>query len=126
MERIKETVDNRTFKEKMDDLGWRFSLWKEKQKKKATEFYHRHYFEIWILTPIVVPAIIGTTAKVISKTAKTKELHELKDLMVYDRSHGHYYALKREPSNKEWAEFDRRKDDGEPIRDILDDMRLLK
>ncbi len=126
MEKIKETIDNRTFKEKIDNLGWKFSLWRDKQKRKVSEFYHKHYIEIWILAPIVVPGIIGATAKIISSATKTKELHELKDLMIYDRSHGHYYTLKREPSNKEWAEIDRRKDDGESIRIILEDMRLLK
>ena len=54
---------------------------------------------------------------------KDEELH---DLYCYDRSLGHYWRLKRELSNKEWLEIDKRKKEGERLADILADMRVLK
>ena len=54
-----------------------------------------------------------------------KEANQLK-LRCYDPSKGHYYYLKRELSNKEWLMIDKRRDAGEKLPDILDDMRVLK
>ncbi len=56
---------------------------------------------------------------------ETKEANQVK-LRCYDPSKGHYYYLKRELSNKEWLMIDKRRDAGEKLPDILEDMRVLK
>lgn len=48
-----------------------------------------------------------------------------KHLYCYDRSLGHYWKLRRELTNEEWLEIDKRKKNGERLSDILDDMRVL-
>lgn len=60
-----------------------------------------------------------------------KDYRDYKDakllkLRCYDPSKGHYYYLKRELSNKEWLMIDKRRDAGEKLPDILEDMRVLK
>lgn len=70
------------------------------------------------------------TAQYIGKAAikdyrNNKEANLLK-LRCYDPSKGHYYYLKRELSNKEWLMIDKRRDAGEKLPDILEDMRVLK
>lgn len=60
------------------------------------------------------------------KYHQNRQVYELKNNYIYDRSHGHYWSLRREPNVREFMEIDRRKDEGEKLRDILDDMRLLK
>ena len=50
----------------------------------------------------------------------------VKNLYCYDRSLGHYWALRRELSNREWLEIDRRKKDGERLSDILKELNVLK
>lgn len=44
----------------------------------------------------------------------------------YDPSKGHYYYLKRDLTNKEWLMIDKRRDAGEKLPDILEEMRVLK
>jgi len=50
----------------------------------------------------------------------------LKDLYCYDRSLGHYWKLRRELTNSEWVEIDQRKQNGERLADILDELKALK
>lgn len=54
-----------------------------------------------------------------------KEIKLLKT-RVYDPSKGHYYYLKRELTNKEWLMIDKRREAGEKLPDILDEMKVLK
>lgn len=79
-------------------------------------------------------AIIASTAYAVAQYAgkaaikeyrSNKEANQLK-LRCYDPSKGHYYYLKRELSNKEWLMIDKRRDAGEKLPDILEDMRVLK
>ena len=62
---------------------------------------------------------------VIKDYRNNREATQLK-LRCYDPSKGHYYYLKRELSNKEWLMIDKRRDAGEKLPDILEDMRVLK
>ena len=50
----------------------------------------------------------------------------LKDLYCYDRSLGHYWKLRRELTNSEWVKIDQRKQNGERLADILDELKALK
>jgi hypothetical protein len=55
-----------------------------------------------------------------------KKQEDLKNLYCYDRSLGHYWKLKRELTNSEWVEIDKRKKNGEHLADILDELKVLK
>ena len=68
---------------------------------------------------------IAAGAKMLSKHAALAKEQNLKDLYCYDRSLGHYWKLRRELTNEEWLEIDKRKKNGERLSDILDDMRVL-
>lgn len=57
---------------------------------------------------------------------KLNKEKDLKDLYCYDRSLGHYWKLRRELTNTEWVEIDKRKNNGERLSDILSEMKVLK
>lgn len=80
---------------------------------------------ILTLTPVVIGGVT-TVSKVVSKRVNLHKEEMLKDLYCYDRSLGHYWRLRRELSNKEWLEIDRRKANGERLADILAEMKVLK
>ena len=88
---------------------------------KVQGWYYDHRQEILVLAPVVLAAI-----KFGGKQVKLSKEKHLKEDYCYDRSLGHYWALRRTPSNQEWLEIDRRKRNGERMADILSDMRLLK
>ena len=78
---------------------------------------------------VLAPVIIGGTATIVKVVGKRMNLHkteELKNLYCYDRSLGHYWALRRELSNAEWLEIDKRKKCGERLSDILAELKVLK
>ena len=62
---------------------------------------------------------------VIKDIRSNREAAQLK-MRCYDPSKGHYYYLKRELTNKEWLMIDKRRDAGEKLPDILEEMRVLK
>ena len=77
----------------------------------------------------MVPVLVSGTielVKIVAKSKNTGEEKRLKENYIYDRSAGHYYELKRQPTASEWMSIDHRKSDGEMLGDILDDMRILK
>lgn len=78
---------------------------------------------------VAVPGLIGAgtaIVKVVGKRFNLAKEQKLKENYCYDRSLGHYWALKRELSNKEWVEVDKRKQNGERLADILDSLKVLK
>lgn len=111
-------------------------LKRAEKKARFRENFYRKYndFKYWcinnkeeimIFGPIVI-GCIATCVKVAGKHANLRKEEDLKDLYCYDRSLGHYWRLKRELSNQEWIEIDRRKKDGERLSDILDQLKVLK
>ena len=81
----------------------------------------------WVVTVAPVAfAGITTVCKVVVRRANLRKQEQLKDLYCYDRSLGHYWRLKRELSNKEWLEIDKRKKNGERLADILAELKVLK
>lgn len=110
----------------------RFEMKKRELKEKFNSKVHKGYEwflrnkdTIVALTPIVVGGVT-TVCKVVGKRINLRKEEQLQDLYCYDRSLGHYWKLKRELSNKEWLEIDKRKKNGERLADILADMRVLK
>ena len=77
-------------------------------------------------TASVVITVTPFLVRAISKRANLVKEQNLKDLYIYDRSHGHYWELRRKLSTRELLEIDKRKDKGESLVDILESMRVLK
>lgn len=75
--------------------------------------------------PVLAGAIAGTT-KAVNKYVTIRKMEQVKNLYCYDRSLGHYWKLRREPTNTEWLEIDKRKANGERLSDILESMKVLK
>lgn len=78
---------------------------------------------------LVAPAVIGGMAKFgrfACKHINLRKQENIKNLYCYDRSLGHYWRLRRELSNREWTEIDKRKHNGERLADILNEMKVLK
>lgn len=77
------------------------------------------------LTPVIIGGLT-TVTKVVGKHVNLHKQETVKNLYCYDRSLRHYWSLRRELTNKEWLEIDRRKKNGERLADILAEMRVLK
>ena len=65
-------------------------------------------------------------AKISTKRYTVNEEKALKERYIYDRSTGHYYEMKRKPKSSEWLQIEQRKQNGETLGWILNDMKLLK
>ena len=85
----------------------------------------RNQKAVMVLTPVVIGGLT-TIVKVVGKRSNLRKEEAVKNLYCYDRSLGHYWALRRELSNKEWLEIDQRKKNGERLSDILAALKVLK
>lgn len=92
--------------------------------RKTKDWVVEHKDLVITLTPVIIGGI-ATVVKVVGKRSNLRKEEELKELYCYDRSLGHYWKLRRELSNQEWLEIDRRKKNGERLSDILSDMNVL-
>lgn len=78
---------------------------------------------------VAIPGVIGASTamiKAVGKHENIKKEQEVKDLYCYDRSLGHYWELRRELTNSEWAQIDKRKANGERMANILEELKVLK
>lgn len=106
----------------------KLEYWKRRADAKFQEckdWMRRNKEAVIILAPILIGGVT-TIVKVVGKRANLNKEEAVKNLYCYDRSLGHYWALRRELSNKEWLEIDARKRAGERLSDILDELRVLK
>lgn len=92
---------------------------------KTGAWIYRNKEMVIFFTPIVVGGM-GNLVRVVSKNINLSKEKAVKDLYCYDRSLGHYWALRRELSNSEWVEIDKRKANGERLADILSELKVLK
>lgn len=109
---------------------------KETKRRQRKEWIHSKVDNAgrWIndnkeMILILGPAALGaltTGIKVVSKHSQQHKEKDLKDLYCYDRSLGHYWKLRRELTNSEWVEIDKRKNNGERLGDILEELKVLK
>ena len=112
---------------------------KESRKRKRQEFVENLKWKlnravIWAddnkeILIVVVPCIAGAAkliAKTVNKSVNLRKEEQLKELYCYDRSLGHYWKLRRELTNDEWIEIDKRKKQGERLADILSELKVLK
>lgn len=100
---------------------------KEKVKEKAQKVKNwgaEHKDVLVVFVPLLISS--GVELIKISKRDKTiKEDRRLKENYIYDRSAGHYYELKRKPTNREWIMIDEGKRN-ENLGIVLSEMNLLK
>ena len=120
----------------MDNIFTMDDFRKEQKKREFKEkiiskinsgkqFIVRNKETIITLTPVVITGIT-TVSKVVNKRINLRKEENLKELYCYDRSLGHYWKLRRELTNDEWLEIDKRKKNGERLSDILDELKVLK
>lgn len=107
------------------DRKERFRNTLSRNAQRIGAWINRNKEMIILFTPVIVGA--GTTLfRVVSKNVNLRKEKAVKDLYCYDRSLGHYWALRRELKNSEWVEIDKRKANGERLADILSEMKVLK
>lgn len=82
--------------------------------------------EVVIAAVSVAIGAVGTGIKVMGKRHNLHMEERNKDLRCYDTSLGHYWELKRKLGNKDWTKINRRREKGESLGEILDDMGVLK
>lgn len=115
-----ETIDNRTFKEKVEDAKGR-----AKQKlEEAKKWVVTHTAEITVFATIAIP-IAGGIIKEVGKANRDREERIHRERDIYDPRKGRTYRLKRTPKPWEWDEIDFRYDNGENYSSILHDMKLI-
>lgn len=101
---------------------------KRSVKEKATKAYRwcgEHKGFVILAAPFVLKAgsnLVGA----IGKNINLSKQEDIKNLYCYDKSLGHYWALKRELTNDEWLYVDRQRRAGEKLSDIFDRMKVLK
>lgn len=61
-----------------------------------------------------------------NRNKRQDKQEKMKHTRIYDRSSGNYWHLKKELTNKQWLEVDKRKKAGEKTGDILKSMKVLK
>lgn len=105
------------FHEKSEQAKWK--------THEAIDWCKGHKEAIIVFGPVIMGGIVEM-AKISTKRHTVKEEKALKERYIYDRSNGHYYELKRKPKSSEWLQIEQRKQNGETLGWILDDMRLLK
>lgn len=115
------TVDDRSMKEKFEDFKWNCKT----KIRQGCEWCKENPEIAIVVIPLV--AKTGTSlVKAVSKNVNLRKQESIKNLYCYDRSLGHYWSLRRELTNQEWLEVDRRKKAGERLADILESMKVLK
>ena len=85
------------------------------------------------LAMLILPMIGALLLRVIKELLRigrqatvNREAEDLKTKYCYDRSEGHYWALKRQLSANEWLQIESRRKNGEKLGTILSSMKVLK
>lgn len=97
----------------------------EARKKKALDWWEDN--KMTVLT--VGPLVIGLATKgiqIVGKNINLRLEQRNKDLRLYDTSLGHYWELRRKLNNADWVQINRRRDRGESLGNIPDEMKVLK
>lgn len=118
-----EMVNMKDFKKEAKRRAYKEKVIEKIQNGK--EWIIQNKEAVITLTPVIIGGIT-TIAKVVGKHKNLRKEEDLKDLYCYDRSLGHYWRLRRELTNQEWLEIDRRKKNGERLSDILAELKVLK
>ena len=123
---MNKTIDIDDFKkeEKRRERKERFN-----KKVNITANWIRNNKEtLAIVIPVVGVSIKGTAKiiKGISKNVALSQEKQLKEKFIYDRSLGKYLELKKPLTNAQMKSILERKDNGEKLGSILQNMNLLR
>lgn len=110
---------------KDDSFKEKAKAWVKNRKTDVECFWAENKEAIVTLTPVVVGGLT-LVGKAIGKHNAIKAEQMLKDRKIYDPRMGHYYTMRKKPTDWQWTEIDRRFRSGEGYGDILKDMGLLK
>lgn len=110
---------------KRDQRKQEIKFWFKQRGNDIRNFYIRNKDLVIVAVPVVGSGLAFLVKSRI-KHANLKKQKDVKELYCYDRSLGHYWALRRELTNREWIEIDRRKRCGEKLADILSELKVLK
>lgn len=111
-----------------DENETKFERFKREANARLREmgdWINRNKEVIIVLAPVVIGGV-ATVVKVVGKQINLHKQEAVKNLYCYDRSLGHYWALRRELTNTEWLAIDKRKKNGERLSDILAELKVLK
>ena len=115
-----DTVDYRTFKEKVDDIKGRAEV----KAKAISDWAKLHADEILVASAVVIPVVTKGAHEINKAKANREEkIHRERD--IYDPRKGRTYRCKRTPKQWEYDEIDARYDAGENYSHILRDMHLI-
>ena len=97
----------------------------EARKKKALDWWEDNKQTLIVVVPIA-GAVLTKAVSVIGKNMNLRLEERNKDRRLYDTSLGHYWELRRKLNNRDWVQINRRRNLGESLGDILEEMRVLK
>lgn len=105
---------------------------REERKRKLNQFKDevfgmaREHPEMALTVAAGVVTGIFALGRGVVKNINLHKQEHIKNDYCYDRSLGHYWKLRRELTNAEWLEIDKRKKNGERLSDILSELKVLK
>lgn len=118
----------KTVKQMEMQLKWAcFKLKAKSTFNKSVRWLNENKEVVLIAAPVVT-GVVGGAFKLAKNLVRSRNLNaekDLKELYVYDRSLGHYWKLRRPVRNSEWLEINTRKQNGEPLGEILESLRIL-
>lgn len=114
-------MKNKTLKEWLEEK----SELAKRKIRNGVEWCKTHKELIVVFGPVFMGSLIEII-KISTKRHTVREEKALKERYIYDRSTGHYYEMKRKPKSSEWLQIEQRKQNGETLGWILNDMKLLK
>ena len=115
---IVETVDDRPIWKRTKD-------WFLKKKDAAVDTIKLYPKESFAVATVIVGGAVKVLPKLLI-ARNNRERERIKQEYCYDRSLGHYWALKRALSTSEWIEINKRRSNGENLGDILEQLNVLK
>ena len=123
---MKKTVDICDFKKEADKRERK--EWFYKKLNNTVNWVQNNKEALIIIIPIVGAGVSGSTKviKGISRHIALNKEKRLKELFIYDRSLGKYLELKKPLTNSQLKTILNRKENGEKLSIILQNMNLLK
>lgn len=119
-----ETVDNRTFKEKLDDKILRARFKMADLKYKAADAWRDHKGEIVTGALILGPGLLRLGNSLVRHNTVSRE-DKRRKCDVWDPKRGMHYYTKKPLTANQQLEYARRYDKGESGADILRSMKLI-
>lgn len=98
------------------------------EKAKAFGAWCNANRDIVIVAVPVIGTFAGAGIKMHTQKQRKRNIEaekEVKELYVYDNRLGHYWKVKRPLTNRQWRLIEARKNLGEPLGEILEDLKLL-